>query len=106
MLEKLSDAGKISYLAGKGLTGNIALTDDGLSTLSRSTANTVDNMVLEAIFAMAEPKGAAMSKIKKYYAQHLPGFKTAEQPKRFKKTIEMAVKKEIIVQVCERGKQL
>ena len=48
---------------------------------------------------MAEPKGASMNKIKKYYAQHLPSLKTAEQPKRFKKVIESAVEKEVLYQV-------
>ena len=102
-MEKLSDSGKISYLSGKGLSGNVALTDDGLAALGKSSANTVDSMILEAIVAMAEPKGASMTKIKKFYAEHLPSLKTAEQPKRFKKAVEMAIKKEILYQVEGRS---
>ena len=98
-MEKLSDSGKISYLSGKGLSGNVALTDDGQAALGKASTNTVDSMVLEAIVAMSEPKGASMTKIKKFYAEHLPSLKTAEQPKRFKKAIEMAIKKEILYQV-------
>jgi len=103
VLEKLSEAGKIEYISGKGLSGNVALTEEGLSALGKSSSGTVDSMVMEAIVAMAEPKGASMNKIKKYYAQHLPSLKTAEQPKRFKKVIESAVEKEVLYQVSGLG---
>jgi len=102
-LERLTETGKASYLTGKGLSGNLAITADGMATLSRASANTLDNAVLEACVAMAEPKGAAMSKIRKYYGEHLPSLKTNERPKNFKKSIEAAVKKGLLYQVSGLG---